>query len=106
MPTSVAFYRGIVQPHEPCCVGLFVWHACPVDQEQELRDALKRAVALRKRGQKAERDAIVAALRGGLRQVDVMHATGRSREHIRRVARSAGIESDRPTHGKSVGPVT
>jgi hypothetical protein len=38
-------------------------------------------------------DAIVAATLAGARQVDVMAASGYSREQVRRILRAAGVDS-------------
>lgn len=67
--------------------------AVPVAQEkaaQLVADA--RAEVDRTRGQLA--DAIVAAYNAGARQVDLVEATGYTRESIRRILRAAGVEAD------------
>jgi hypothetical protein len=59
-------------------------------------DALRAASARRRRAERtvdaaraAERDAIVAALDSGLRQVDIVKITGWTRETVRRLAEKA-----------------
>jgi IS5 family transposase len=54
------------------------------------------AVTQRERANAEEVEAILAALRAGVRQADVARASGYSREHLRRLAREHGIESSRP----------
>ncbi len=39
--------------------------------------------------------AVVDALRAGLRQTEIVRLSGYTREHVRKIARSIGIESDR-----------
>ncbi|GAA1809789.1 hypothetical protein HC028_18690 [Planosporangium flavigriseum] len=39
-------------------------------------------------------DAIVKAARDGMRQVDIVRATGYTRERVRQICRAAGIEAD------------
>jgi hypothetical protein len=64
--------------------------------------AVARALAATRRAEKqleltrAElHHAIADALADGARQADLVHFTGYSREHIRRIAREAGIKADR-----------
>jgi hypothetical protein len=40
--------------------------------------------------------AIAEALESGIRQAELVKMTGLSREHVRRIARAAGVKSDRP----------
>lgn len=56
---------------------------------------ITEAVAARKQAEAAELAAILAALRAGVRQADVVRASGYSREHLRRLARDNGIGADR-----------
>ncbi|SCL17017.1 hypothetical protein GA0074692_0070 [Micromonospora pallida] len=39
-------------------------------------------------------DAIVAAARNGMRQVDIVRATGYTRERVRQILRAGGVEAD------------
>jgi hypothetical protein len=39
--------------------------------------------------------AVIEALRAGLRQVEIVRLSGYTREHVRKIARRLGIESDR-----------
>ncbi|MEV0330130.1 hypothetical protein AB0H63_27300 [Micromonospora echinospora] len=39
-------------------------------------------------------DAIVAAARGGMRQVDIVRATGYTRERVRQILRANGVEAE------------
>ncbi|HEV7651317.1 MAG TPA: hypothetical protein VGP26_24470 [Actinophytocola sp.] len=55
------------------------------------REQLRQLAAERERLAEAEPAAIAAALRAGVRQADVARDVGRTREHVRRVARAAGI---------------
>lgn len=56
------------------------------------RTALQKIAAERERITEAEPAAIVAALKAGLKQAEVVKAVGRTREHVRRVARAHGID--------------
>lgn len=59
---------------------------------QRVRDASSR----RQQAQDLETKAILEALRhDGVRQADVVRASGYSREHLRRLAREHGIEAKR-----------
>lgn len=64
-------------------------------EPEEARKALRRIAAQRRRLADQEPAAIVAALKAGVRQMDVAEDIGRTREYIRRVARDNGIESSR-----------
>lgn len=55
------------------------------------REQLRQLAAERERLEQAEPAAIVAALQAGVRQADIVRDIGRSREHVRRVARAHGI---------------
>jgi multidrug resistance efflux pump len=63
-----------------------------VQTEAERLVAEARAEVAQARTQLA--DAIVAAVRGGMRQRDVVAVTGYSRERIRQICRAAGVEPD------------
>lgn len=63
--------------------------------QDEARENLRRIAAERDRLAEEEPAAIVAALKAGVRQADVVRDIGRTREHIRRVARKHGIEGDK-----------
>ena len=63
--------------------------------EDGLRQAERDRIAARAEVEKARlalAEAIVQAIRGGMRQVDVAAVTGYSRERVRQIARAAGIE--------------
>ncbi len=64
-------------------------------EPEAARKALRRIAAQRKRLADQEPAAIVAALKAGVRQMDVVDDIGRTREYVRRVARAHGIEGDR-----------
>lgn len=72
-------------------MGQPVWHHRRVmDGEREAaRRRLRKFATDRARTARAEVDAIVDALRLGVRQVDVMRDVDRSREYVRRIARDA-----------------
>lgn len=57
----------------------------------QLLQALQQAVTQREAADKAEYDALLAALRGKVPLADVIEATGYSREKLRRIARDAGV---------------
>jgi len=76
-----------------------------VEAYRRAEDAVARAqvdaqalveAARQQRTQARERlaEAIVAAARGGARQVDLVKITGYTRETIRRILRAGGIEAD------------
>jgi predicted transcriptional regulator len=52
---------------------------------EEHRENLRRVAAVRD----SEPAAALAALRAGVRQVDIAHDLGRTREHVRRITRAA-----------------
>lgn len=58
-------------------------------------DRVREAVAARQRAEKEELEAILDALRAGERQADVARASGRSREHLRKLAIKHGIRDKR-----------
>lgn len=61
------------------------------------RDAKKRIEAARKASTAARSRlaaAMIAAARGGMRQVDIIRVTGYSRERVRTILREGGIEPD------------
>lgn len=76
--------------------------------EQELRAAvraLKRAPAGRRRAARARvREAIAAAVREDMPRVQIAAITGYSREHIRQIARAAGIEAPPEQRAKGAKP--
>lgn len=59
------------------------------DEQAAARRRLRKLAADRARAAQAEVDAIVEALRLGVRQVDVVRDIDRSREHVRKIARDA-----------------
>ena len=59
-------------------------------QQAEQRIAAARADVAAKRAELA--DAIVEAARDGTRQVDIIKATGYSRERVRTILRAGGVE--------------
>ncbi len=68
------------------------------DQEalQPVESALAQFAAAQKSLEAARgslREAIVTAVRAGVRQSDLVRTTGLSREHIRRLTRAAGISA-------------
>jgi hypothetical protein len=70
--------------HTPCVTG--------TGPESELRAATtrrKRAEDRWRDARAAEARAILAALDAGMRQVDIVHITGYTREHVRRLAEAA-----------------
>jgi ElaB/YqjD/DUF883 family membrane-anchored ribosome-binding protein len=73
------------------------WHAAQ-DAVPEAREAAQKLVNdARDRVEQARlrlADAIVEAARGGMRQRDLVAATGYNRESIRRILRAGGIEAD------------
>lgn len=71
-----------------------MWHPCGMTPDQA-REELRRIATERDRLTEEEPAAIVAALKAGVRQSDVVRDIGRTREHVRRIARKHGIESDR-----------
>ena len=62
---------------------------------EEARRTLRRIATQRRRLVDQEPAAIVEALKAGVRQTDVAADIGRTREHIRRIARDHGIEGGR-----------
>lgn len=72
-----------------------MWHDEHMDEQEEARRKLRRIATQRRRLAEQEPAAIVEALKAGVRQMDVAADIGRTREHIRRIARDNGIEGDR-----------
>lgn len=62
-----------------------------VANEQRLRAARDKAEAARL----ALAEAMVEAAQEGVRQTEIIAATGYSREHVRTILRAGGVESDR-----------
>jgi predicted transcriptional regulator len=58
---------------------------------EETRKRLREIAAKRTWIANAEAPAVLAALQAGVRQADIARDLGRTREHIRRIAREAGI---------------
>lgn len=71
-----------------------MWHT-PLVTPDEHRAKLRKLARERDRLTEAEPKAILDALAAGVRQADVAVDIGRTREHVRRVARAHGIEGDR-----------
>lgn len=59
------------------------------EEQAAARRRLRKFAADRAKAAQAEIDTIVEALRSGVRQVDVVKDSDRSREYIRRIAREA-----------------
>lgn len=59
------------------------------DEQSSARRKLRKIAADRVKAAAAEIEAIVDALRVGVRQVDVVRDIDRSREHVRKIARDA-----------------
>lgn len=57
----------------------------------QARAALRRLAAERDRIAEEEPVAVVKALRVGVRQVEIAADLGRTREHVRRIARANGL---------------
>lgn len=64
-------------------------------EAQQARQRLRKLARDRQRIEDTEDDAIADALRAGVRQVDVAQDIGRTREHIRRIAKRYGIPGRR-----------
>lgn len=60
-------------------------------REQEILAALRERKAAADSASAALADAILDAIRDGIRQTDIARATSYSRERLRQLARSAGI---------------
>lgn len=77
---------------------LFGIALCAMIQGMSLEGATKDYAAAQERVRLARArlyEEIIESLKRGRRQVDVVKATGLTRERIRQIARDAGIESDR-----------
>lgn len=59
------------------------------DEQTTARRKLRKLATDRVKAVQREADAIVEALRAGVRQVDVARDIDRSREHVRKIARDA-----------------
>lgn len=70
-----------------------MWHTSGVTPD-EARAKLRKLAKDRDRIATEEPLAVVEALRAGVRQADIVRDLGRTREHIRRIARAHGIEGD------------
>lgn len=64
-------------------------------EQQAARARLRDIAAARRKAEQGEAPAVIDALKVGVRQADVARDLDRGREHIRRIARDAGIESAR-----------
>lgn len=84
-----ATYYGQRVWHMAIGCGQQMWHdgGMATDPTKQVRDA----VTAREQAEAAELEAILAALRSGVRQADVARASGYSREHLRRLAREHDI---------------
>lgn len=69
------------------------FHAAEDAVRQAERDRIAAKAAVEKARERLA-EAIVEAVRGGMRQVDVAGVTGYSRERVRQITRAAGIEAD------------
>ncbi|MFD6073533.1 hypothetical protein [Amycolatopsis lurida] len=65
-------------------------------EQQAARARLRDIAAARRKAEGGEAPAVIAALNVGVRQADIARDLERGREHIRRIARDAGIEPARP----------
>lgn len=65
----------------------------PTTDHTELRAALREIADVRRRLADDETAAVLAALRGGVRQADIARDLDRSREHIRKIARAGGLDA-------------
>lgn len=70
-----------------------MWHTSAVTPDEH-RAKLRKLARDRDRLAEAEPKAILDALAAGVPQKDVATDIGRTREHIRRVARAHGIEGE------------
>lgn len=70
-----------------------MWHTSAVTPEQA-RTKLRKIAADRERIADAEPVAIAEALAAGVKQIDIAKDLGRTREHVRRIARAQGIGSE------------
>jgi hypothetical protein len=83
--------------HDYQC-GQLVWHYVGMPRQPGRR--VRQAIAAQRRAEeqlgraRAElHAAIVEALESGIRQADLVRFTGLSREHLRRIARAAGLKA-------------
>jgi hypothetical protein len=67
-----------------------MWHTSPVTPDQA-RAKLRKLASEREHLAESEASAIVEALNAGVKQTEIALAIGRSREHIRRVARAHDV---------------
>lgn len=89
MPTQAAYVVGIIQGFRVC---IPMWHTVSMDSTQQERiDELQRIADAYHRAQKRadERRAVLhetirAAAAAGVRQVDIVSATGYTRDNIRK----------------------
>lgn len=65
-------------------------------EQQAARARLRDIAAARRKAEEGEAPAVIDALNAGVRQADIARDLDRGREHIRRIAREAGIEPARP----------
>ncbi len=78
---------------------MHVWHHDDVDQEQAMKDvraAVRRHKGAQRRLEDAHanlREVLRAARDAGVPQVDLVKATGYTREHVRRLLRSGDTEA-------------
>jgi hypothetical protein len=65
-------------------------------EQTAVRRRLRQLAVARTKAARLEADAIVEALRAGVRQVDVVRDLDRSREHVRKIAREAEADGRLP----------
>ena len=68
----------------------------PIRRTRQAQAAVGRAEEQLARARAALHAALADALRAGVRQNELVRATGLSRETVRRAARGAGLEPERP----------
>lgn len=68
-----------------------MWHDCPVTKEEAMTEVRLAVEDLNRQEQRRERlaDALLEAAEAGIKQVDLVKATGYTREHVRRLVDAA-----------------
>jgi CRP-like cAMP-binding protein len=78
-----------------------VWHYQSVDQEQAMTELRIAMADLKRQDERRERvaDALLMATEAGIRQKDLVSATGYTREHVRRLVEAARERRDEAASG-------
>lgn len=64
-------------------------------EQQHARARLREIAVARRTAEEGEAPAVITALKAGVRQTVIARDLERGREHVRRIARTHGIEGDR-----------